>query len=40
MSRYLCLSFKKKEDMWLAVIIFISLLVEVLSYLTGGEINT
>ena len=26
--------------MWIAVIIFVSLSVEVLSYLTGGEIKT
>lgn len=26
--------------MWFAVIIFVSLTVEVLSYLTGGEIRT
>jgi len=30
---------KRRHFMWLAVIIFVSLSVEVLSYLTGGEIK-
>lgn len=32
-------SFKKEVTMWFAVIVFVSLSVEVLSHLTGGEIN-
>ena len=38
MGLYLCLRKLKKEvNMWFAVIVFVSLAVEVLSYLTGGD---
>lgn len=36
---YLCVrNFKKEVIMWFAVMVFVGLSVEVLSYLTGGEI--
>lgn len=35
---YLCLrNLKTEVNMWFAVIVFVSLSVEVLSYLTGGD---
>lgn len=35
---YLChINLKTEVNMWFAVIVFVSLAVEVLSYLTGGE---
>ena len=38
MGLYFCnINFKKEVNMWLAVIVFVSLSVEVLSYLTGGD---
>ena len=37
-SLYLCIiNLKKEVIMWFAVIVFVSLSVEVLSYLTGGD---
>ena len=38
MGLYLChINLKTEVNMWLAVIVFVSLSVEVLSYLTGGD---
>ena len=38
MGLYLCtVNLKTEVNMWLAVIVFVSLSVEVLSYLTGGD---
>ena len=38
MGLYLChINLKMEVNMWLAVIVFVSLSVEVLSYLTGGD---
>lgn len=38
MGLYLCLrNLKTEVNMWFAVIVFVSLSVEVLSYLTGGD---
>ncbi len=31
--------YKKEVNMWLAVIVFVCLATEVLSYLSGGEIS-
>jgi hypothetical protein len=40
MGAYLCSIILKTEvNMWLAVILFVSLSVEILSYLTGGNAN-
>ena len=37
-NSYLCIrNLKKEVNMWFAVIVFVSLAVEVLSYLTGGD---
>ncbi len=37
---YLChINLKKEVNMWLAVLVFVCLSVEVLSYLTGGDTN-
>ena len=37
---YLCIiNLKKEVNMWFAVIVSVSLAVEVLSYISGGEIN-
>ena len=38
MGLYFChINLKTEVNMWLAVIVFVSLSVEVLSYLTGGD---
>ncbi len=38
MRLYFChINLKMEVNMWLAVILFVSLSVEVLSYLTGGD---
>ena len=37
---YLChINLKKEVNMWLAVLVFVCLSVEVLSYLTGSDTN-
>ena len=35
--QYLCIVIKNDKDMWFAVLVFVSLSVEILSYITGGD---
>lgn len=37
-NNFASVNIKKEVNMWFAIIIFVSLSVEVLSYLSGGEI--